>query len=76
MLVPSRRLGRVHIRPECEASSALEANHGGTSRAVVEVQAILDHVGLAGIDVDAGCSVATGTPGEVWRRIDVVHASC
>jgi len=39
--------------PSIECSTGVEANHGGAAGAVVLVQTILDHVGFAGLDVDA-----------------------
>jgi hypothetical protein len=47
-------------------SAAVVSDHASTSRAVVLVETVLDHVGFAGRDVDAGRSVASGASGDFW----------
>lgn len=56
-------------------SAVEESDHVGASRAVVLVETILDHVGLASPNVNAGSSVAPGAPRCLWRREYVVHAA-
>lgn len=58
-----------------ECSTGVEANHGGAAGAVVLVQTILDHVGFAGLDVDARRAVTPRAPCQVWRREDVAVAA-
>lgn len=50
-------------------------DHGGAARAVVQVETVLDHVRFAGLDVDARCAVASGTPRDLGRRLDIVQVS-
>ena len=47
-------------------SAAVVSDHASASRAVVLVETVLDHVGFAGRDVDAGRSVASGASGDFW----------